>query len=104
MLKRIAHFLSPLLVLITTSAFAIDDYNIKPYQIVTDMNSVDLLTGRYYPRLPVLGIPAAPNLTFESMQQFDSKITGTLWKSNTIVYTGTGQGYLQIITRILLTH
>ena len=49
---------------------------LKPLQVAPDINAVDLLSGKYYPEIPVLSIPAAPRLTFESMQQFDSKITG----------------------------
>ena len=54
---------------------------IKPLQTVHDINSVDLLTGKYYPSLPQLNIPAAPNLSFETIQKLTSKISGTLYRS-----------------------
>ena len=49
---------------------------IKPLQVATDINSVDLLSGKYRPRLPVLSIPAAPNLTLHTLQEFNSKVEG----------------------------
>jgi len=55
------------------------DFLIKPLSVAADINSVNLLSGKYYPSLPVLSIPAAPNLRLETMQQFDSKITGALY-------------------------
>ena len=58
-----------------------EQYDLKPLQITEDINSVDLLSGLYYPKLPVLSIPAAPRLSFETLQQFDSKIIGSLHKS-----------------------
>ncbi len=54
--------------------------HIKPLQSVTDINSVDLLSGKYYPSLPVLSVPAAPRLTFETVQKLNSRIAGTLYK------------------------
>ncbi|MDZ7871130.1 MAG: hypothetical protein U5L02_18345 [Rheinheimera sp.] len=60
-------------------ASATDHPHIKPLQVAADINSVDLLSGKFYPSLPTLGIPAAPRLTLETMQQFDSKITGILY-------------------------
>lgn len=56
---------------------------IKPLQLAADLNSVDLMSGKYYPQLPVLQIAAAPNLSLQSMQQFDSKITGVLYSAAT---------------------
>ena len=63
------------------SVVAQEQYDLKPLQIAEDVNSVDLLSGLYYPKLPVLSIPAAPRLSFETLQQFDSKIIGSLHKS-----------------------
>ncbi len=62
-------------------ANATEHPHIKPLQVAADINSVDLLSGKFYPKLPTLGIPAAPRLTLETMQQFDSKITGILYAS-----------------------
>jgi len=50
---------------------------LKPLQVAEDPNGVDLLSGKYRPRLPVLGIPAAPSLSFETIQKFQPKVT---WK------------------------
>jgi RHS repeat-associated protein len=61
---------------------------LKPLQVAADLNSVDLMSGKFYPQLPVLQIPAAPNLSLQSMQQFDSKITGVLYSA------ATPQGFL----------
>lgn len=56
---------------------------LKPLQVAADLNSVDLMSGKFYPQLPVLQIPAAPNLSLQSMQQFDSKITGVSYSAVT---------------------
>ncbi len=56
---------------------------LKPLQVAADLNSVDLMSGKFYPQLPVLHIPATPNLSLQSMQQFDSKITGVLYSAVT---------------------
>ncbi|USA61385.1 hypothetical protein NCF85_15215 [Qipengyuania citrea] len=40
---------------------------IKPLEIQPDENGVDLLTGRVVPKLPVLSVPGAGNLTFRSI-------------------------------------
>ena len=58
-----------------------DEYHIKPLQVASDVNSVDLLSGTYRPQLPVLSIPAAPNLSLQTLQKLDSKIIGTLYSS-----------------------
>ena len=54
---------------------------IKPPVSITDINSVNLNTGLYQVKLPVLSIPAAPNLTFESMPKLESKINVIHWVS-----------------------
>ncbi|MBH0035580.1 RHS repeat-associated core domain-containing protein [Pseudoalteromonas sp. NZS71_1] len=68
----------------STYTHAEDDYTpIKPLKVKQDVNSVNLLSGKYYPTLPSLSVPAAPRLSFETLQKFNSKITGTLYKSTT---------------------
>ena len=58
--------------------FAQEDHQyIKPLAIATDINSVDLVSGKYYPQLPTISIPAAPRLSFHTIQKFVSKIDGT---------------------------
>jgi RHS repeat-associated protein len=70
--------------LFTTFVKAADEqYNIKPLDIEPDINNVDLLSGRFYPNLPELSIPAAPRLTLNTLQQFDSKVTGKLYPRTT---------------------
>jgi len=49
---------------------------IKPLAMVTDINSVDILSGKYTPQLPILSIPAAPRLSLHTLQQLDAKIVG----------------------------
>lgn len=56
-------------------------YQIKPTQVAKDVNQVDLLSGRFYPQLPTLSIPAAPRLTYQTAQKLESKLTGTLTKA-----------------------
>jgi RHS repeat-associated core domain len=60
-----------------------EQVNIKPLNVTPDVNQVDLLSGRFFPELPKLEIPAAPRLTFHTLQQFDSKVIGTLYSTNT---------------------
>ncbi|MCG7545743.1 EndoU domain-containing protein [Pseudoalteromonas sp. MM17-2] len=55
---------------------------IKPPMSITDINSVNLTTGKYQPRLPMLSIPAAPRLSFESMQKLESRLSLTQWSSD----------------------
>ncbi|MEX1221394.1 MAG: RHS repeat-associated core domain-containing protein [Idiomarina sp.] len=79
-MKHYAHLIKlALLSAISFNAVADEDFHLKPLQLEPDINSVDLLTGKYYPKLPTLSIPAAPRLTFETLQKFDSKIIGTLY-------------------------
>ncbi|MBZ9612848.1 RHS repeat domain-containing protein [Rheinheimera maricola] len=63
--------------LFSTFSTANEIPHIKPQNVAQDINSVDLLSGKYYPDFPALSIPAAPRLTLKTLQQFDSKITGT---------------------------
>ncbi|KGJ90964.1 RHS repeat domain-containing protein [Colwellia psychrerythraea] len=49
---------------------------LKPLAMNNDINSVDLLSGKYYPNLPVLSIPAAPNLSLHTLQQLEAKVVG----------------------------
>jgi len=68
--------------LISASLLAEEVIELKPPTVAPDVNSVDLMTGTYRPQLPVLSIPAAPNLSLHTLQQFDSKVTGTLWTTD----------------------
>ncbi|WP_404339296.1 hypothetical protein [Pseudoalteromonas mariniglutinosa] len=54
---------------------------IKPPVSVHNINAVNLNTGHYAAALPVLSIPAAPRLTFESMPKLESKINVIHWVS-----------------------
>ncbi|MEL7308724.1 MAG: hypothetical protein AAGK05_13195, partial [Pseudomonadota bacterium] len=52
--------------LLSCTVAAEDDFTpIKPLDVEKDINSVNLLDGKYYPTLPTLSIPAAPRLTLE---------------------------------------
>ncbi|WP_196138969.1 RHS repeat domain-containing protein [Aliikangiella sp. G2MR2-5] len=81
---RFFYFVASIVLLHSNAAGATEsaEYHIKPLQIEPDINSVDLLSGKYRPQLPVLSIPAAPNLNFQTLQKLDSKITGTLWRDS----------------------
>ena len=50
---------------------------IKPLTIEEDPNGVDLLSGRVTPRVPVLSIPAAPNLSFQRLSDFVPYLEGS---------------------------
>ncbi len=64
--------------------FAQEDHQyIKPLAIATDINGVDLVSGKYYPQLPTISIPAAPRLSFHTIQKFESKIEAT-WASKSL--------------------
>ena len=70
--------------LLSCTVAAEDDFTpIKPLDVEKDINSVNLLDGKYYPTLPTLSIPAAPRLTFETLQKYNSKVTGTLYRTIT---------------------
>ncbi|WNC68730.1 RHS repeat-associated core domain-containing protein [Thalassotalea nanhaiensis] len=63
---------------LTGQTFAEEDNEyIKPLEIVTDINGVDLNSGKYYPQFPALSIPAAPRLSFHTIQKFESRVDGT---------------------------
>ncbi|KGJ91170.1 RHS repeat domain-containing protein [Colwellia psychrerythraea] len=53
------------------------DGYIKPLSIAPDVNGVDFLSGKYYPQITTLGIPAAPRLSFSTVQKLNSRIHGT---------------------------
>lgn len=81
-----ATVISLALILLAASVSAEEDHKyIKPLEIVTDINGVDLVSGKYSPKFPTLSIPAAPRLSFHTIQKFISKIEGT-WSP-----TGLGQ-------------
>jgi len=52
---------------------------IKALSVEPDINGVDLLSGKYMPNLPVLSIPAAPNLRLHTVQQLDARIHATAY-------------------------
>ncbi|WP_337881022.1 RHS repeat-associated core domain-containing protein [Rheinheimera sp.] len=54
---------------------------LKPLSVEKDINQIDLLSGKFHPQMPVLSVPAAPRLSLESLQRFDSRMTGVLYKS-----------------------
>lgn len=51
---------------------------IKPLSIESDVNGVDMLSGKIRGPRPVLEIPAASNLRFDRLQDFFVKLTGTI--------------------------
>ncbi len=64
------------LTLQVTSAHTADQEYLTPPAVELDVNSVDLLSGRYEPELPELSIPAAPRLSFKYLQQFVVRAVG----------------------------
>lgn len=74
-----------ILCLCSYGAYSTTDENsfaLKALQIEKDINSVDYLSGQYYPQIPSLSINAAPRLSFHTMQSFNSKITAKLAASS----------------------
>ena len=57
-----------------------DPEYLTPLSVKQDINSVDLLSGRYEPEVPELSIPAAPRLSFKFLQQFVVRVEGTKYK------------------------
>ncbi len=51
---------------------------IKPLDVERDGNGVDLLSGRIATPLPVLSIPAAPNLRFQRLQDLQPFLSGQI--------------------------
>ena len=49
---------------------------IQPIAIEPDINGVDLLSGKILPQIPVLQIPAAPNLRLETINKLQPFLTG----------------------------
>jgi RHS repeat-associated protein len=58
-----------------------NDSNIKPLDIAPDINGVDFLTGKYYPQITGVSIPAAPRLSFHTVQKLISRIRATQLQS-----------------------
>jgi RHS repeat-associated protein len=54
---------------------------VTPPSVMPDINSVDLLSGKYEPEVPELSIPAAPRLSFKFLQQFVVRVVGTKYKN-----------------------
>jgi YD repeat-containing protein len=50
---------------------------ISPLRVETDHNGVNLLTGKAKIPVPVLSVPAAPNLTFDRVQNLAPYVTGS---------------------------
>ena len=66
------------------STHAVDDPEyLTPPSVKQDVNSVDLLSGRYEPEVPELSIPAAPRLSFKFLQQFVVRVKGTNTRART---------------------
>jgi|GEM_PF-3588963 len=64
------------------NAQAVDDpAYLAPPAVEKDINSVDLLSGRYEAEIPELSIPAAPRLSFKHLQQFVVRVEGTKYQS-----------------------
>ncbi len=57
-------------------------FTLKPLHVTEDINGVDLLSGEYRPRFPVLAVPAAPNLRFDSIQKFLPMLQGKIYRAN----------------------
>jgi len=71
--------LAVLALLSTASVHAEEEiFTLKPLHVAEDVNGVDLLSGQHRPVLPVLSIPAAPNLSFENIQKFLPKVVGQI--------------------------
>ncbi len=51
---------------------------IKPLDVERDANGVDMLTGRIETPLPALSIPAAPNLSFQRLQDLQPFLSGRI--------------------------
>lgn len=76
-----------LLVIVLTLAFGsvsaqvVDDPKyIAPPSVEMDINTVDLLSGRYEAEVPELSIPAAPRLSFKHLQQYVVRVVATKYK------------------------
>ncbi len=68
------------------NAQAVDDpAYLTPPAVEQDINSVDLLSGRYEAEVPELSIPAAPRLSFKFLQQFVVRVVGTKYKSTLLL-------------------
>ena len=69
---------------------------ISPLRIDTDRNDVNLLTGKIQLPVPVLSVPAAPNLRFDRAQNAAPYFVGKQWdagglmQGNYSVHTGMG--------------
>ena len=66
------------LCLAAAAAGAARAQTIKPLDVEPDGNGVDLLSGRISTPLPVLAIPAAPNLRFQRLQDLLPYLNGRL--------------------------
>jgi len=85
-MNRICKFVAFVLALSCGSINAQEEPEyLTPPSVAQDINSVDLLSGRYEPEVPELSIPAAPRLAFRHLQQFVVRIEGT--KYNTLLQT-----------------
>ena len=70
---------------------------ISPLRVETDHNNVNIVSGQTQLPLPVLSVPAAPNLRFDRVQNAAPYVSGKQWgaagdvvQSSYSVHTGTG--------------
>jgi RHS repeat-associated protein len=61
-----------------TPVDAADAQIIKPLDVEQDPNGVDLLSGKIETPMPVLSVPAAPNLKFQRLSDLQPVLTGQL--------------------------
>jgi hypothetical protein len=57
-----------------------DPTTISPLRVVTEVNNVNVTTGRTTPAVPVLAIPAAPNLRFDRVQNAALFVSGKVYR------------------------
>lgn len=59
-----------------------DPMAISPLRVVPEINNVNVTTGRTTPAVPVLSIPAAPNLRFDRAQNAALYVFGVLYENH----------------------
>lgn len=52
---------------------------ISPLRVETDHNGVNIISGKTQLRVPVLSVPAAPNLRFDWVQNSAPHVKGKQW-------------------------
>ena len=68
--------LTPFLLFVAAGS-AVEAQTIKPLDVAKDPNGVDWISGQITAELPVLEIPAAPSLTFQSLRDFMPYLEGS---------------------------